>query len=230
MATIYLVRHGQASFGGSNYDQLSALGHRQAQVLGGALAARGLKPARLVAGTMRRHAETAQGCLAGLGATQDVEVDAGWNEYDHLDILARLDPRFAEQPGIAAYVRDRPPGAPPFALLFRDAMTRWMSGGHDAEYRESWTQFAARVEAALTRLSASMATGEQALVFTSGGVISVVARRLLGLDLPTTMRVNAGIANASVTKLLLAGDGPKLSTLNEHGHFEHAAEDLLTYR
>ena len=230
MGTIYLVRHGQASFGGSNYDQLSALGHRQAQVLGGALAARGLKPSRLVAGAMRRHAETAQGCIAGLGLAQGFDVDAGWNEYDHLDILARLDPRFAEQPAIAAYVQARTPGSKPFAELFREAMTRWMSGAHDADYRESWVQFAARVEAALARLSESMKPDEQALVFTSGGVISVVARRLLGLDLPTMMRVNACIANASVTKLLLVGDGPKLSTLNEHGHFEHAAAELLSYR
>jgi broad specificity phosphatase PhoE len=230
MASIYLVRHGQASFGGSNYDQLSALGHRQAQVLGSALAARGLRPSRLVAGAMRRHAETAQGCIAGMGAEQSFDVDAGWNEYDHLDILARLDPRFAEQPAIAAYVRARSPDAKPFAQLFREAMTRWMSGAHDTDYRETWPQFSARVETALARLSASLPQGEQAVVFTSGGVISVVARQLLGLDLPAMMRVNAGIANASVTKLLLVGEGAKLSTLNEHGHFEHAADELLSYR
>ena len=29
MGTLYLVRHGQASFGAANYDQLSALGQRQ---------------------------------------------------------------------------------------------------------------------------------------------------------------------------------------------------------
>ena len=34
MAQIYLVRHGQASFGSSNYDQLSELGFEQARLLG----------------------------------------------------------------------------------------------------------------------------------------------------------------------------------------------------
>ena len=34
MATIYLIRHGQASFGSDDYDQLSQLGIRQAEVTG----------------------------------------------------------------------------------------------------------------------------------------------------------------------------------------------------
>ena len=34
MGTLYLVRHGQASFGSANYDQLSALGQRQCRRLG----------------------------------------------------------------------------------------------------------------------------------------------------------------------------------------------------
>lgn len=33
MATIYLIRHGQASFGAENYDKLSPLGERQASIL-----------------------------------------------------------------------------------------------------------------------------------------------------------------------------------------------------
>ncbi len=34
MATIYLVRHGQASFGKENYDQLSPRGWEQGKILG----------------------------------------------------------------------------------------------------------------------------------------------------------------------------------------------------
>ena len=34
MATIYLVRHGQASFGKENYDQLSPRGWEQGRILG----------------------------------------------------------------------------------------------------------------------------------------------------------------------------------------------------
>ena len=34
MTTIYLIRHGQASFGAESYDKLSATGEQQATVLG----------------------------------------------------------------------------------------------------------------------------------------------------------------------------------------------------
>ena len=33
MSVIYLIRHGQASFGQQNYDQLSEVGHQQAVAL-----------------------------------------------------------------------------------------------------------------------------------------------------------------------------------------------------
>jgi len=33
MPVVYLIRHGQASFGAQDYDVLSATGHRQAEVL-----------------------------------------------------------------------------------------------------------------------------------------------------------------------------------------------------
>ncbi|EXF47276.1 phosphoglycerate mutase family protein [Pseudomonas sp. BAY1663] len=38
MGSIYLIRHGQASFGAENYDVLSPLGYRQSEALGDYLA------------------------------------------------------------------------------------------------------------------------------------------------------------------------------------------------
>ena len=46
MSTILLVRHGQASFGAADYDNLSPTGHEQSRVLGAALAARGITARR----------------------------------------------------------------------------------------------------------------------------------------------------------------------------------------
>ena len=40
MGSIYLIRHGQASFGAENYDVLSPLGYRQSEALGDYLARR----------------------------------------------------------------------------------------------------------------------------------------------------------------------------------------------
>ena len=57
MATIYLVRHGQASFGKENYDQLSPTGWEQGRVLGRWLAGK-VEPAAIFGGDLERHRET----------------------------------------------------------------------------------------------------------------------------------------------------------------------------
>ena len=46
MGTLYLVRHGQASFGADDYDVLSPLGHQQALRLGEDFAAKGMEIGR----------------------------------------------------------------------------------------------------------------------------------------------------------------------------------------
>ena len=58
MAQFYLVRHGQASFGSDNYDQLSPLGHQQARWLGEYFAERDMQFDGLITGDLVRHQET----------------------------------------------------------------------------------------------------------------------------------------------------------------------------
>ena len=53
MSAVYLVRHGQASFGAADYDQLSALGEQQARVLGQVLATQSASISRVASGGMR---------------------------------------------------------------------------------------------------------------------------------------------------------------------------------
>ena len=55
MGVVLLVRHGQASFGAADYDNLSPTGHEQSRVLGAALAARGISADVVVAGEMKRY-------------------------------------------------------------------------------------------------------------------------------------------------------------------------------
>ena len=58
MGNLYLVRHGQASFGAADYDNLSELGHRQSVRLGEYFAHKGLQFEAVMVGTLRRHAQT----------------------------------------------------------------------------------------------------------------------------------------------------------------------------
>ncbi len=75
MGAIYLIRHGQASFGHDDYDRLSPLGRAQSARLGEALRAIGLVPDAIVRGSMRRHAETAGACLPAMGVEAAPRVD-----------------------------------------------------------------------------------------------------------------------------------------------------------
>jgi broad specificity phosphatase PhoE len=229
MSAIYLVRHGQASFGARDYDALSALGHRQAEIVGGALRARDVVATHVICGTMKRHRETAHGCLTALGAAPQWDEDAAWNEYDHEALLAALDSRFAQREGMAHALSGESDPRKAFHQLFERALTRWTSGEH-ADYPETWAQFCERVAAGLRRVVARVGRGETALVFTSGGPIGAVAKLLLELSDAKAAGVSTTLTNASLTKLIAGRQGVRLSSLNEHGHLETAQRDLVSYR
>ena len=55
MSMIYLIRHGQASFGKEDYDQLSPLGKRQAHILAQHFLNTGFHPDAAYSGTMARQ-------------------------------------------------------------------------------------------------------------------------------------------------------------------------------
>jgi broad specificity phosphatase PhoE len=231
MGAIYLIRHGQASFASSDYDKLSSIGGEQSRILGQALAARKVTPDVVVCGAMLRHRETASGCMAALSPAPGWDEDSGWNEYDHEAMLEAYDPRFTRKTNIAAEMLKS--GMDPrraFQELFSKAAARWVSGQHDEDYDESFGEFCARVEAALARLTERLGKSKTALVFTSGGAISAVAKALLGLPNDRTMPLSYTLANASVTKVIVGSGGVRLMSLNEHAHFEGLDPKYLTYR
>lgn len=229
MGTIYLIRHGQASFGSAQYDQLSPLGEQQSRVLGISLTQRGLRPDRVVLGSLQRHRQTATHCLDAMSRALPLLEDARWNEFDHEAVVAALEPRYRDFRVLQAELAKTEHPRRAFQALFQQAMQRWTEGEHDGDYAESWSAFCARVQQALLDLRASLQRSQTALVFTSGGPISAVARQLLTLDDAATLRLNATLANAALTKLVYSERELYLSTLNEHAHFE-AAPALMTYR
>ena len=67
MGTLYLVRHGQASFGADDYDQLSPLGRQQAVRLGEYLRPKlqGKPLEAVLMGSLKRHRQTWEGIAEG---------------------------------------------------------------------------------------------------------------------------------------------------------------------
>ena len=97
MASLYLIRHGQASFGSANYDQLSALGQRQADVSGHFFADVELHFGQAVSGDLSRQQETGQRVLASQPEPADLRTDSRLNEVDNEGQIAALLPILCEQ-------------------------------------------------------------------------------------------------------------------------------------
>ena len=220
-----LVRHGQASFGADDYDVLSETGWEQSRELGAWLAARGVRPDLVLRGGMRRHRETAEGIVAGLGSSPASREDLGWDEFDHLGVVA-AQPGPVEQSGA-----DDPRRA--FQRLFEQATARWSSGSYDADYPESFGSFADRVGAALERAVGEAGSGRTVLVVSSGGPIAAAVARMAAPDADAATRVrlwssfNTPCVNTGVTRVVVGATGARLLTFNEHAHL---GPDLLTYR
>ena len=69
--SLLLVRHGQASYGAADYDQLSERGWEQSRRLGHWLARGGHRFTTVVVGGMRRHRQTAEAVAEGFKPTLD---------------------------------------------------------------------------------------------------------------------------------------------------------------
>src|ERR1700757_1645367 len=164
MGAIYLIRHGQASFGRSDYDELSSIGHEQGRVLGGALKARVPQVDAVVSGGMKRHRQTATACLEAMGLPAQMREDAGFREYDHDEIIVRYEPRYARPEALMADLAKAAEPRRAFQAMFGKAMERWIGGAHDADYAEPWSVFHRRCTAALDQLIASLGASKTALV------------------------------------------------------------------
>lgn len=213
MGTIHLIRHGQASWGAKDYDQLSDLGQQQSAALGISWEASDWAPTAAVAGSMKRHAQTAISAIDACGQGDGYDVDEGWDEYDHLAIARAHDP--------AALGAD----AKAFQQLLNSALDGWIAGG--AAEGESYQQFADRVTASFDRVVSAAGRGKSIAVFTSGGPIALVASHLLTGGSSLFQRINDVVINASVTTVIVGQTGPRLLTFNEHGHLPR---DMVTFR
>jgi broad specificity phosphatase PhoE len=219
MGVVLVVRHGQASFGAADYDVLSEIGFEQSRVVGRALASQGLDATAVVHGAMRRQRDTATSMVDGAAWSVTPELDEGWNEFDHLGVVARSSPGDTDLADRRAFQR-----------VFEEATARWCGGGHDEEYTESWAAFVKRVAEALDR---AIAREGVTVVVSSGGPIAVVCASLVEpqasvADLPRFWnRFNTVSINASVTRVLAGSTGRRLLSFNEHSHLPR---DLVTYR
>jgi broad specificity phosphatase PhoE len=204
-----------------DYDRLSALGKEQSRVLGAALSARGVQPNLVVRGAMRRHRQTTDAAVDGGGWTAEVVEDAGWDEFDHQQMLELHPSGVGEGEELTKAA---------FQRWFEEATQRWTSGEFPDDYDESFADFGTRVDAALRRTVDRLEPSQTAVVVTSGGPVSWVAATLIGAGAEVWARLNPVTVNSSVTKVVVGRRGATLVSFNDHSHLEGGDARLLSYR
>lgn len=221
MGTLYLVRHGQASFGADDYDQLSDLGQRQSRRLGEYWQRKGQRFDAVITGTLKRHHQTWRGIRDGLGSPLKALDWPGLNEYDSEAVIAAIHPKKLERATTPEQVKHH------FRLL-RDGLTQWMAGTVSPKGMPSYHEFVHGVTSALEHVR-KQHEGNVLLV-SSGGPIATAVGHILGTPPESTIELNLRIRNCSVTEFAFTPKHHRLLTYNTLPHLDHPDyADWVTY-
>ncbi len=235
MATIYLLRHGQASFGTDDYDRLSTLGQRQAQVLGEYLRDTGINFDAVYSGDLRRQQETAKLAIASQAVTPVHHIDPRFNEIRNDEQVEYLVPELVKSnPELRQLMARGLRSSKDYQKVIDAVFNYWVSPACDDPRIQSWGDYSADVRAAVGDLIATHGGGKTIGVFTSGGTIATIVAQVLGLGGEQTYKFYEPIFNCSVTQLFYSGDKVSLSYFNDRSFLQvlgsQRAEDLVTYR
>lgn len=232
MGSIYLIRHGQASFGADDYDVLSPIGVRQAEVLGQHLASLGVRLDRCISGSLRRQQHTAQAALQHIEHAPALEIDAAFDEFDADAVIRCLVPGILdEQPEALDILRNGANNRAEFQRLFAKLIERWISGDYEQPGLQSWQAFVAQVESGLQRILEHAESKQNIAVFTSGGTITALLRLITDVPARKAFELNWQIVNTSLSLLKFRAREVTLASFNSHVHLQLLkAPELITYR
>ena len=214
MAELYLIRHGQASYGAANYDKLSELGHQQARWLGEYYRRQGIEFGHVLTGNMVRQRETATGICEGLGvSSENFDTHLGLNEFD-FDAIS------------SAYLKLHPEHRPAedahrnqFYQVLKKAMLSWSRDELPGELPESWSQFEARVRDALTHIQ-SLSDKKRILVVSSGGAMAMAMSIVLQTAPAAVIELNLQTRNTGVSHYFFNRNVIRLSGFNNTPHLD----------
>ena len=214
MPRLHLLRHAQPDFAG-DYDSITPLGEQQAAWLGEHFAARGVRFARAICGSLVRQRQTLARILLRLDDAPTLEVDPRFNEYDPAHVLA------AFGPGNDAVLRAAGDRRAYFAAL-RESLRAWSRREDAAGGGETWAAFGARVLAAAAESCAGLEPQADVLVVTSGGVIGRLVGETLGTGADAAIELNLQTRNTGITELVIGRTASRLLSFNAVPHLERA--------
>jgi broad specificity phosphatase PhoE len=232
VGTLYLIRHGQASYGEPDYDRLSPRGIAQALAVGRWAA--GARLGALFAGPLRRQQQTAQYAIEGAGgALPPVQPLAELAEYPAFEMLQHMVPRLiAEDPRFEQLT-----SAPTPRLLdqaFQTILSRWSRGEWAADGVEPVAAFVERIRTGMDCVLRAAGSGARLACVTSAGPIGVAVGLVFGTPADRMVRTSIVIRNASITELRFRSQGfdwqPDQLSLVTFNLTAHLPEELHTER
>ena len=223
MGNLYLVRHGQASFGAADYDNLSERGHQQSVKLGAYFRDAGVTFDAVITGTLKRHVQTWQGIARGMQRDDgDALARPGLNEYDPVAIIRAIHPEPLHVPTTPEQVKG-------YFRLLRDGLAAWMQGKTEPVGMPKYAEFLAGVTSALDHVRANH-FGKNVLIVSSGGPISTAVGHVLGTTPETTIELNLRIRNSALSEFAFTPKRHALVSYNTVPHLDSTADSgWVTY-
>lgn len=235
MSTLHVIRHGKASPEGKVYDQLHALGERQARLLGEHFGARAMRFDALYVGPLVRQRETlrlmreAAGAAARDWPAEIIVDELAEAPVEHLikHCLAHVMP---SDPALQAIVQAAGDGKDMTKIrtmveqILAHTLHLWTDEKIELPGVESAHAFSTRVERAFERIAQAAGRGRHIAVVTSNGVIGYLLAKLAGQPEALRSGFVSRIYNSSVTRIEVSDAG--LRVLGENA-IEHLLDAEL---
>jgi broad specificity phosphatase PhoE len=235
MATIYLIRHGQASFGADDYDKLSDLGCRQAQVLGQHLRDTGVVFDAVYSGDLLRQRETAQLAVSNQPGEVAHAIDPRFNEIRNDEQLRYLVPEVVKRnPAIQQLIDRGLSSSKDYQKVIDAVFNYWVSPECDEPRIQSWSDYSEGARQALLDVMQTQGGGKTVGIFTSGGTMATIVAQVLGLSGADTYKFYEPIFNCAISQLFYSGSRVSLSYFNDCSFLRvlgaQQGEQLISYR
>jgi len=235
MASITLIRHGQASFGAENYDQLSSLGQRQADLTGQFFKTIGQNFDAAFSGTLSRQRETGERVLANQAKPPQLIIDERFNEIDNdAQVTALLPKLCAQDAELATLVARDTKSSKDYQKIIDAVFNAWVSPDCNAEGLVEWSEYRDGVRAAIEDIMCNVGSGKDTAVFTSGGTIATAVGLVVGVTHEGFYQFYEPVMNCSVTRFIYSAKRVSLSSFNDVAHLQllgaQLSESLVTYR